>query len=148
MPTADGRACWGLTERNEADYYEYLPRSLACVCDTITIGEGEGDGQARLDIDTGSVAATTIVVHQTNGSTEVGLPAVRWKGTHASNAVTVHDGEFGAAVYPTESAQLGGLIQHAGIVQMGTVTLASITKHGGQLMAENATLSGGLQLQA
>jgi hypothetical protein len=38
----------GLTERNEADYYEYLPRSLSVIVDTITIREGEGDGKSRL----------------------------------------------------------------------------------------------------
>ena len=66
----------GFPERNEADYYEYLPRSLAVVVDTITIGEGEGDGQSRLDVDTGE-EPVTLIVHQTGGSNEPGLPAIR-----------------------------------------------------------------------
>jgi hypothetical protein len=40
------------------------------------------------------------------------------------------------------------LVQHAGLVQMGTVTLAGLTKHGGELVAENVTLSGPLRLHA
>lgn len=137
----------GLTERNEADYYEYLPRSLSVIVDTITVGEGEGDGQSRLDLDTGD-ERTTLIVHQSGGSNEAGLPAIRWKGNHADNSVVIHDGEFGAAVYATEEATIDSLVQHAGLVQMGIVTLGSLTKHGGELIAENANLAGSLRLHA
>ena len=73
---------------------------------------------------------------------------VRWKGTSAANAITIHDGEFGAAVFATETAVIDTLVQHAGLVQMGVVTMGSLTKHGGELIAEDATLSGMLQLHA
>jgi hypothetical protein len=115
--------------------------------DSITIGEGEGDGQSRLDLDTGD-EPTTLIVHQTGGSNEAGLPAVRWKGLNGTSVIVVHDGEFGAAVYATEEAVFDTLVQHAGLVQMGTVTLAGLTKHGGELVAENVTLSGPLRLHA
>jgi flagellar hook assembly protein FlgD len=115
--------------------------------DTITIGEGEGDGQTRLDIDTGD-EPTTLIVHQSGGSNEPGLPAIRWKGTNDANSIVIHDGEFGAAVYATEQATIDTLVQHAGLVQMGTVTMGSLTKHGGELIAENATLAGALKLHA
>lgn len=137
----------GLPERSGQGFYEYRPRSLAAVIDAITIGEGEGAGQPRLDIDTG-LFETAITVFQTGGSEEEGLPAIRWRGTHASNTLTLYDGECGVAIYATESAQLASLAQYAGILQMGTVTIGDIEKHGGELTAQNATVSGTLQLFA
>ena len=50
--------------------------------------------------------------------------------------------------YATEIAVIDTLVQHAGLVQMGTVTMGSLTKHGGELIAEDAALSGALKLHA
>ena len=89
-----------------------------------------------------------MIVHQSGGSNEPGVPAIRWKGSHSANSVVIHDGEFGAAIYATEQAVIDTLVQHAGLVQMGTVTIGSLTKHGGELIAENANLAGPLRLHA
>ena len=66
---------------------------------------------------------------------------------HPDHVRGVKEGASGP-VYATEEATIDTLIQHAGLVQMGTVIIGSLTKHGGELIAEDATLSGMLRLHA
>ncbi len=136
----------GLTEINENEYYEYRNRSLALAADTILVGAGDGDGSPRMDIDTGPWQ-TAITLLSTGGSQESGLTAFRWKGTHASNVVTLVDGEFGASVYATESSVISAFTQRAGFAMIENCTLGSIDKTGGELLADAATLAGAVNIR-
>ncbi len=136
----------GLTERNEGEYYEYRNRSLAIAADAIIVGAGDGDSSPRMDIDTGPWQ-TVITLLTTGGSQESGLPAFRWKGTHASNAVTLIDGEFGASVYATESSVIATFVQRAGFAMIEDCTLGSIDKTGGELLADAVTLAGAVNIR-
>jgi hypothetical protein len=126
-------------------YYEYRPTYFAIGATVLKIGEGTGSGSPRLKINTGTVQ-TTIDVLQTASPEDAGLPAILWKGTHASNAVRVYRGSFGAALLAGEAATI--LTLHVGYIDnqdgdstvlIGSgVTLGTVTKSGGVLSVECA----------
>ncbi len=121
-------------------YYEYRPRYLNIKATVVNIGAGDGAGSPRFMLDTDN-AQTTLSVFKTASSAEPGLPAMLWKGTHASNAVRVTRGTFGAAFHPGEVATISDLKidfvnnkQSDAYVFTGSgVTLATISKSGGIL---------------
>ena len=93
--------------KTESDYYEYRETYLKVGATTITIGAGEGEGSQRIKLNTGSVQTTLIVVD--SGQSANALPAILWKGTHASNVVRVSKGSFGAALHAGETATIATL---------------------------------------
>ena len=126
-------------------YYEYRPAYLAIGATLLNVGEGTGSGSPRLKINTGTVQ-TTITVLATASPEDAGLPAMLWKGTHASNAVRVYRGTFGAALLLDEVATILTLTQGYidnqdgdSDVRIGSgVTLGTVVKSGGVLSVECA----------
>lgn len=123
-----------------AAYPEYRATYLAIGATALNVGAGEGQGSQRVKIDTGS-AQTTVLVRQTGSPAEQDLPAMIWKGTHASNAVEVARGSFGAAVFGGESATVDvlrvGFIgsENADAQAFGGsgLTLTTLRQQGGQV---------------
>lgn len=165
-PGAFGDGTIGLPEVNaegSGAYLEYRPQYLAIGATTVSIGRGPGSGSGRIKLNTGA-AQTTLTVYGSGSPEEDGLPAVIWKGTHASNAVNVFGGSFGAAVFGGEAATIATLrvgpdagrspadvrcgagvtlttlVQASGTVELGA-GLTTVTKTGGELtvLAGNVT---------
>jgi hypothetical protein len=137
----------GLPERNDSgDYYEYRQGYLAIAATNIELGGGDGSGSGRIKISTGPFP-TNLKIFDTGGGSDTGLPAVLWKGTHASNDVTLIEGELGIAILATETATMDALVLRSGAVFLGTVTIASIERTGGEILADNVTLAGSLQIR-
>ena len=136
----------GLAQRDNADdvLWEYRPTYFEIGATTIKIGEGDGAGSSRIKLDTAAVQAD-IEVLATGVGEDADLPAVRWKGTHASNAARVLQGEFGVAIEGGESATLLTLEigyrdsedSDASVVVGEGVTLTTVTKHGGELLSRS-----------
>lgn len=121
-------------------YYEYRPTYLAVDASSIVVGEGEGSGSGRIKLNTGAVQTNLVLLD--GGTAEDGaLPAVLWKGTHASNAARVFKGSLGVASLAGETATLS-------VLQVGTrgdvegdaevfagpgLTLTTVEKSGGLL---------------
>jgi hypothetical protein len=101
----------GLPQTNasgSASYPEYRQQYLKIGATLLNVGAGDGQGSQRLKIDTDNVQ-TTITVRQTSSPAEQSLPAMIWKGSHASNSVEVVRGSFGAAVFGGETATIATL---------------------------------------
>lgn len=130
----------------EDDYYEYRPAylTLGNTADaqtiTIEIGQGNGDGSGRIKLNTGT-AQTALYVFGTGTPAETDVPAVLWKGTHASNVADVQRGSMGVAFYADESATVATLTMgwiddqaRDASVFIGTgTTLTTVNKTGGTL---------------
>jgi len=136
----------GLPRTNANGYVEYRDTYLRIGATKIDIGGGSGLGSGRIKIDTGSVQ-TTLNVSNSGSSLEDGIPAILWKGTHASNAVSVTKGDVGVAVFAGETAtvatlKLGyvsSLETDANVVCGSGVTLGTVTKNGGHLECDTTT---------
>ena len=127
-------------------YYEYRDTYLALGDSgdaqkiTITIGNGYGSSSGRIKLDTGDAETELLVLN--TGTAESDMPAVLWKGTHASNIARVYKGSFGAAVYAGETAtiaelEVGYLIDQeddSEVVLGDGVTLVDVEKTGGSLL--------------
>ena len=132
----------GLPPTNAAGaYYEYRTRFLTLEAATILrVGVGEGTGSNRVLIDTLAGASAVLVLG--TGSPEANAQAAFfWKGTHASNTLTVQKGHVGVGLYAGEVATVATLnvgyqTNPAGDakVYLGTgVTLTTINQSGGIL---------------
>jgi len=131
----------GLPERNASGYAEYRTTYLTISATNIRIGEGPGSGSGRIKINVGSVACT-LNVFNTGATAEVGLAAVLWKGTSASNAVNVNKGTVDVAILAGETADVSGGLkvgfvsnkQGDSTVRCGTgVTFNAVVQNGGAL---------------
>lgn len=101
----------GLAEVNRSgssNYLEYRDQYLAISATTMNVGSGDGDGATLLKINTGSVQ-TTINCRLTGQGSDSTAPTFAWKGTHASSAVNLSGGNFGASVYGGEAATIATL---------------------------------------
>lgn len=101
----------GLPRTNAAGYIEYRDAYLT-LCDSadatnttiyIGLGSGSGSGRIKLDTNTGQV---TMTIEKTGTRIESNIPALLWKGTHASNAMYVNRGTVGVAFFGGETATL------------------------------------------
>lgn len=127
----------GLPKENDNGYTEYRGDYLAIDASAINVGRGDGPGSGRLKINSGTVQ-TAIEVIKTGGAVETGLPAFIWKGSHASNTVSVKDGSFGAAVYGGETATIATLNQSGGSVFVGSgITLTTVLKSAGSYVGNH-----------
>lgn len=132
----------GLPRYNDAGYIEYRTRELTCGITSIVIGDGEGSGPQKIALNTGTVQ-TAIVVQDSGGSSETGVPAVIWRGVHASNTVEVNGGDFGAAWWADETAQVSSVVQRDGTVFLKNTTISdSINCAGQSFHALRCTLGG------
>jgi hypothetical protein len=104
-----------------AAYGEYRPQYLAIGATVLNIVQASG----RVKIDNGSVQTTATVSAAQTGA-DSGLPAVLWKGTHASNALDVLGGTVGVSVLAGEVATLASLDAAGGTTTLGSgVTLGT-----------------------
>lgn len=131
----------GLPEVSQGDagtYLEYRGQYLQIGATLLNVGQGGGQGADLVKIDNGSVQ-TTAVLRGGRGSGD-GLPALIWKGTHASNAVEVNGGSVGAAVYGGEVATIATLRvvdgDDGGTSFLGGagLTLATLIQQGGEVV--------------
>ena len=132
----------GLKRENDAGYLEYRTKELTCGITSMMIGYGDGGGPRKVAINTLAVQ-TTIEVRGTGGSSESYIPAMTWRGSHASNNVTVLDGEFGTAQYSDQSATIYDLLQRGGSVSLKNTAVTNSAIYTRQrLQTYNCTLSG------
>lgn len=145
----------GLPNRNAGGYEEYREKYLKIGPTTLTVGVGDaGAGSSRIKIDAGT-DQTAVTVHHTAAPVDSNSYAFTFKGTHASNTLTVKSGSVGVAPYASETATLtalnvGYLNNVAGDsnVFLGSgCTLTTITQTGGNLVVQNnattITMQGG-----
>lgn len=120
------------TNRDGAPYNEYRTDYLTVDCTSWIIGRGPGLGSGRIKINSGTVQ-TAVVVENTGTSAEIPLESFLWKGTHASNAMTVRGGSVGIGVFGGEAATLLTLaVEGNARVRIGAgVTLGTLTVNGG-----------------
>jgi hypothetical protein len=146
----------GLPRQNPGGYHEYRPRFLriglrAAGTQQIQIGTGDGTGSGKIQFDTGPDQVAGRLVDTGSGS-ESGIPAVVWKGSHASNVWEIINGNFGCALWAGEVANLGGakpLILRQGQAELGTGTTVTgpIDQTGGKLISDGATINGQVVLR-
>lgn len=132
----------GLPRVSDSDYIEYRTQALTIGITDLMIGWGEGAGPSRVDINTGSVA-TTIEIRGSGGSSESGVPAITWRGSHAGTDITVLDGDFGTCPWSDQTAVIDVLIQRGGQVALKHTALNEIVATNQSITAYDCTLSGG-----
>jgi len=126
----------GLPEVNESGTAEYLEdrqRYYKIRASSVIVGRGPGSGSGRILLDQDSVQ-TAVVIEGTGSPSDADLEACLWKGTHASNAMTVKgSSSVGIAVYGGEVATLLTLtVMDDATVRVGAgVTLGTVTVYGG-----------------
>jgi len=136
----------GLPRNNDSGYPEYRDTYLKIGSTLIDIGGGSGEGSGRININTGSVQ-TTLNVLNSGTAIDSGVPAILWKGTHASNAVSIVKGDLGIAPFEGEAATVAtlkiGYIDSvdtdASVICGSGVTLGTVTKNGGELECDTST---------
>lgn len=108
--------------------------ATACIVGRHT-GLGTPAGSSRIKIDFGSVQTALTVYRTGTSSSDSNKEPARFKGTHASNVVTVHDGTVGLATDdPDDQIVVSSLAVFGGVVNCGPgATLTTISVDGGQL---------------
>lgn len=151
---------FGLKPVNENGYYEYRTTSGTVKSTLVMIGEGDGPGSPFISINASSVQ-TELIVTNTGSPDDTTIPALLWKGTHASNVVRLFKGSFGCALLVGEVAtiatlQIGYLtdreadVQYAigpgitpttiqisggdGHINLGTANASALTLTGGRVV--------------
>jgi trimeric autotransporter adhesin len=128
--------------RLNGDYVEYRPTELAIGATEILIGHGDGSGPSKVALQTGSVQ-TAIEIRDSGGSSESGVPAITWRGTHVDNAILQFGGELGLAIYSDQSATVDTLIQRGGSLNANrTAFLTSLLFRTGGASFYECTLDG------
>jgi hypothetical protein len=95
-----------VNEGLDNEYVEYRDLDLAIGATVQNVGHGsEQTGSQRINLNNGSVQ-TTLNIFSTGTAENVGdrTHAVMWRGTHASNAINLHQGELAIASRPGEVA--------------------------------------------
>ena len=132
----------GLPKENDNGYIEYRTTELTCGITSLLVGYGDGGGPRKAAFNTLAVQ-TTIEVRGSGGSSEAYIPAVTWRGSHASNVVTVLDGDFGTAPYSDQSATIYNLLQRGGSVALKNTAVSNSAIYTRQrLTTYNCTLGG------
>lgn len=140
----------GLPEVNAAGgYHEYRATYLALAPVILQIGSGPGQGSGRIKINCGSSACALTVYN--SGAALDQVPAILWKGTSASNTLTMIGGNLGVAIFGPEVATLstvtksgGDLVTSSGVTLSGALTQAGGTWLGASAIATSFTQIGGL----
>jgi hypothetical protein len=129
----------GLPVNNPNGYVEYRPSYLKIGATNVLVGTGIGPGSSRLKIDTGTAATSVSVSHTAAPESGGAGVAILWKGTHATNQLTVIKGTVGVALMAGESATLAQLrvgqadqpASDAVVLVGGGVTLAAVQQVNG-----------------
>lgn len=103
----------GLPRQNPSGFLEYRTTELTCGITTLIVGTGEGNGPSKVAVNVGAVQSTVLVLNS-GGSSDIGIPAVTWRGSHAANVVTVEGGDFGTAPYSDQTATILTFTQRGG----------------------------------
>ncbi len=147
----------GLAETNtdggaSAAYAEYRGKylQLGNSGDSQIVTVNCSGGAGRLKFDTGT-AQTILQINDTASPIETNVPSFLWKGTHASNVLTLQKGSFGVAFFAGETSTLYKIEEGFKTNQAGdssavlgagvTLTNALITQTGGTL-AINSAITG------
>lgn len=136
----------GLPERNQngGDYEEYRAQYLAISATILQIGDGPGSGSGRIKINTGT-AACTLTVFSSGSPLDTDIPAVLWKGTHASGAMVMGGGSVGVAIFGGEVATLATVKKVAGDLRTGAgVTLSGALQQNGGAWIINSAVATSL----
>lgn len=132
----------GLPRKNSNGYLEYRTTALTCGITSCLVGYGDGSGPGKVALNTLAVQ-TAVEVRGSGGSSDVGIPAVTWRGSHASNVVTILDGEFGTAPYSDQSATMYDFLQRGGSVALKNTAVTNQAIYTRQsLSTHNCTLGG------
>lgn len=131
----------GLPRVNDLDYLEYRTRDLTLKCPTILIGHGNGSGSGKIQLNTLD-AACTLELRNSGGSSESGVPAVTWYGSHASNAIVVINGDLGVAIWSDQTATINTVRQYGGQLRLDHSTVEDLYAAGQQISAHDTTLGG------
>lgn len=131
----------GLPERNKdssaAEYDEYRDTELKIGITAVDVTCASG----RIKINSQAVQ-TAITVRATGSAKEAALAAFQWRGTHASNTLTVEGGNVGVALTSGHAATLASFTQTEGTLRIGAdVTLGDMSKTGGNLTLDDATVA-------
>jgi hypothetical protein len=155
----------GLSAYNSSNggigYFEYRERYLK-FCNSgdastteVYIGQGSGTGSGRIQLDCGTGRAN-VYVYKTGPSPESGQGAFRFRGTHASNTITVQRGTVyigadGGSNPVVATLKVGYVSNEAAdsVVDSDTgVTLTTVEVSGGTLTTRSAmttlTMTGGV----
>ena len=128
----------GLPTRNAGGYEEYRATYMAISATTLTVGEGAGNGSGRIKIDVGSIQ-TALNIAATGSQVEQSVPALLFKGTHASNTADIAGGTVGIACLPAETSTILTLRQTGGTVLCGSgTTLTTVSKSAGTMTLNSA----------
>lgn len=120
------------------EYSEYRPDYFVIGSTTTNFGDFSGTGSGRFKLDNSSIQ-TTLNIFNTGTPAESDKPALIWKGTHASNAVNLENGSFGAAVYGSEVATISAMKVNNGTCFLGAgCTLTTVTQAGGTIDSASA----------
>jgi hypothetical protein len=133
----------GLPQSNPSGYREYRDRYLELLGATNVVIESESRGIVRLNFGSAQFSAQVI---STGNSTESGIPAVCFLGTHANNSIEQNDGDVGVAAYPGESSTIKTVRLTGGTLTCGSgVTLdgtgSTLTLTGGTLTIASDALT-------
>ncbi len=129
----------------DGTYYDYRDKYLRLGAAVVTIGSGDGDGSGRIKLDTGT-DQTAITVYGASSPVDPGLPALIFKGTHASNVLTVYRGSAGVALEAGNTSTIATLkvgyednqASDASVFCSSGVTLTTIQQVGGSLTINSA----------
>lgn len=141
----------GLPKRNAGDYYEYRPDYLEAGIrpagtKTILLGLGDGSGSGLFKVDTGTYA-TEWEIHNSGGSREPGLQAIRIRNVSTSSNLLLLDGEVNVNIHADEVSTLATITQRGGVLEggneTGALTYTTLNKTGGSLALRNYTCTGG-----
>lgn len=136
-----GRAEVNVPTNASLQYPEYRTKYLTfddnTATNTVSIGTGTGQGSGRIRLDFGA-GRITATVHGTGTRSVTSEPAVTIKGTHASNTLSVLEGDVGIAVTAGDSTTVatlrcGSNSQSSARVYAGSdSTLTTIIVSGGE----------------
>jgi hypothetical protein len=141
---------FGLKPFNDLGYYEYRQLSADIHSTKIFVGEGPGGGSPYININGGTVQEE-MIVFDTGEPDDASIPALCWKGTHASNVLRIFKGKLGIGIFVGDLAtvltlQIGYATDQASDVEYmigAGVTLTTLQVSGGDgridLQAANAT---------
>jgi hypothetical protein len=128
---------------DEGQYNQYRPTYFRIGPPILQVGAGGGAGSGRLKFDSGDDVCALSVLN--SGASADDLPAVIWKGTHASNTLTMRGGSLGIAVFGGETATLASFTVHDGDLMLGAgVTLSGALVVNGGTVRINSKVDGSL----
>ena len=135
----------GLPVYNDLGYFEYRATELAIGATLMELGLGDGNGSGRIKINNGAVQ-TTFNLRGSGAGLETGVPAVLWRGTHASNAINVTKGQLGIGILQGQAATVATLrvgyqtnVLGDSEVRCGVgVTLTTIEQSGGFVLTNSS----------